>query len=147
MKKFWLSIVSFFKGEKWKKARFVVALIADMLPYVETAVTILSNLTQNKQLKAIQKALNYFNIPKEEIPFNPERTYTKSEINGILMSAANYAVRDEIQKAIEKTAEGFLIFGGQKIKNSSEIPDNIINTAVNTVYTYLKNSQGKENDE
>lgn len=141
MKNFWLSIISFFKGEKWKKARFVVAFIADMLPYVETVVTLLTTLTQNKQLKAIQYALNYFNIPKEDVPFDPNKTYTKFEINGILMSAANYAVRDELQKAIDNSPEGFLILGGQKFKNSTDIPDNIINTAVNTVYTFLKNSQ------
>lgn len=147
MRRLWNFLTSLLRGERFRRAQAVLAVVADIIPYVESTISLLATLTRNRHLIAIQNALNYFRVPREIVPFDPERTYTKAEINGILMGAANFAVRNELQKSLEQALSGVLILGGQKFKSVSDIPDNIINTAVNTVYTIIKAEMEKENEQ
>jgi hypothetical protein len=139
LKDFWFSIVGFFKGPKWKKAQEIAKKVGDILPFAENVVEIIAAASGNKTLKEIDNLLRkILAIPPEELPFDPTREYTKLEINGILMGAANYAIRGELNKAIEQAGEAGFIVGGQKLKSASDVPDNIINTALNTTYSFIK---------
>jgi hypothetical protein len=140
MSKFWSSIVGFFRGPKWKKAQEVAKMIGDILPYVEMVVAAIAAASGNKTVADIDNVLKQLSVPATEVPFDPSKEYTKSEINGILMGAANWAIRGELNKAIKVAGGAGLMVGGKVIKDHTEIPDNIINTASGTAYTYIRNA-------
>ena len=141
LKNFWMTIVGFFKGPKWKKAQEVAKQVGDLLPYVETVVSLVAATTGNKTAAEIDNVIRkVLAVPPEALTFDPSKPYTKLDLNGALMGAVNYAVRGELNKAIQMAGTGGLLIGGQKIKDASDIPDNIINTALNSTYTFVRNS-------
>ncbi len=139
IKNFFDKIAGFFRGPEWRKAKEISVLISELLPYAITAVEVVGKLSGNKEVDNIAALLNKLNVPQEEFNFDPTRNYTNSEIQGILMGAARFAVKGQLDKAIEEAGEAGLIFSGQKIKSSDLIPDNVINTATQTAYSFVKN--------
>lgn len=141
MKQFWFKVIGFFKGPQWKKAQEYAKMVSAVLPYVSNVVSLIASASGNKTMRDIDNLLRkVLGIPAEILPFDPNKEYTKLEINGILMGAANWAARGELNKAIALAGTTGLILAGKAVKDETEIPDNIINTAVNATYTFVKGS-------
>ncbi len=141
MGNFWTAIVGFFKGPKWKKAQEYAKMVGAILPYVETVVALIASASGNKSVAAVDNVLRkVLAVPPEVLPFDPNKEYTKLEINGILMGAANWAIRGELNRAIGVVGTTGLVLGGKVVKDQTEVPDHVINTAVNTAYTFIKGS-------
>ena len=141
LKNFWNNIIGFFKGEQWKKAKQIAAFIGDLLPYAITGVQLVASfygVGTPKSVLTVLSILQKLNVPPEEFKFDPNLEYTDAEIQGILMGAARYAIKGDLEKAIQNAGSAGLYLGGKRIKTISDIPDNLINTAVNTAYSYLK---------
>lgn len=138
---FWNKIIGFFKGPAWAKAQEIASLVSQLMPYAITAVQIVSSLSGgNKNIVAIGNVITKLNVPATEFNFDPTRSYTDAELQGILMGIARFALKGELNKAAVDLGEVGLIFAGQKIKNTNSIPDNIINTAISTAYSFVKSS-------
>lgn len=126
-----------FNKKVWTTVLKVSVIVADVMPFAEIAVSMIG-VSTGKDLHKISDVIRMLNADPNELAFDPNKKYTNSEMQGILMGAARFAVRGEIQKAIEQTAGAGILIGGQKIKDASEVPDYIINDATTSAYTLLK---------
>lgn len=131
-----------FNKKVWSSVLKVSLAVADVMPYAELGVNIIG-ITTGKDLHKISDIIRSLNADPQELSFDPNKKYTNSEIQGILMGAARLAVRGEIQKSIKQTAGAGILIGGQKIKDESEIPDRIINDAVTSAYNLLRDQLDK----
>lgn len=126
-----------FNRKVWLTVLNISLIVADIMPFAELGVNAVGMAT-GKDVHKIADVIRLLNAKPEELSFDPNKTYTKSEMQGILMGAARLAVRGELKKAIDQTAGAGILLGGQKIKDESEIPDRVINDAVTTAYNTLK---------
>jgi hypothetical protein len=133
-----------FNKKVWLTVLNVSMIVADIMPFAELGVNAIGMAT-GKDVHKIADVIRLLNAKPDELSFDPNKKYTNSEMQGILMGAARLAVRGEIKKAIQQTGNAGLLIGGQKIKDESEVPDAVINAAVNSAYLILKEKVDKIN--
>lgn len=126
-----------FNKKVWTTVLKISLAVADIMPYAELGVSLIG-VASGKDLHKVSDIIRSLNADPEELSFDPERKYTKSEMQGILMGAARLAVRGQLQKSIEQAAGAGILIGGQRIKDQSEVPDRIINDAVTSAYNLLR---------
>lgn len=119
------AIFSIFKKSNNPKLVKVAEILEKIRPIAEEVVRILATLTGNKTIIDILNIIDQLSVPQSVVTIDTSRVYTKAEIDGLIVGIGNYLVR-------EKLAEK------QTVVSSEPIPDNIINTALNTAYTVYK---------
>lgn len=119
------ALFSIFKKTDNAKVKKVMDLLEKIRPIAEEVVRILAALTGNKTILDILDVITNLAVPKTVVNVDIEKVYTKEEIDGLIVAIGNYLVK-------QKLAEQKTLVAGEVV------PDNVINTALNTAYTVYK---------
>lgn len=129
-------IAKVFSKDNLKKADVVAKQIKDIIVFAMPAVELIASLTPTQADDAIVAIIKRFTLPT---PIPEDGKFDTTTIQGVLMSAARVAVRENLSAAILEAGDKGLKIGNTYVKDHSEIPDSIINAATNAVYAVLKN--------
>lgn len=119
-----------------QKAREYLNVINDLLPYAANAIQIVSLVTGNKTGLEIAGALRKFEVALE-IPV--DREWTETEKKTALFALGGAVLRGELERAVQGAGALGITVGGAAIKSHTDIPDNWIDSAVQTSFGFNKN--------
>ena len=129
------------KSSQFQKAQGVAKSIGDLLPYAMPAIQVVATFTPNKADDEIVALLNTLMMP---VSVPAGATLSDYEKRGLLLAAANTALRGKLAEAIAEAGGVGIMIGGQYIKSKDAIPDSLVDAACQNAYSFLRNTAAQE---
>lgn len=124
-----------FTSKEMRKALDLGLMLADLLPYANQAVMLVAAVTKNRTAQSVKRLFDQLQL---DPGIDLNRPLSDLEINSLLTAAARFAARKELEKAIEAAGGAGILVAGTYVKKATEIPDRVVDTAVQNAYLLLR---------